>query len=204
MPRLFLVRHGLIESNISRHFAGYTDVEMSPVGYGQVDRLRNRLANEKFDAIYSSNLKRALTTAELISSGRRVNIIACPELREINYGKIEGLTFQEIEHLYPDVAKSITNFTTDIEFPNDETFREFIERVRKFLEKLEQHTPEQTVLIVSHSGPVRLLICSLLGIEQKYWRQFRCDNASLNIVETNPRGAIINLLNDTSHLSGSC
>ncbi len=202
MARLLLVRHGATEANSSRWFAGHSDIEMSAAGCGQVERLRDYLADEKIDAVYSSDLKRAVATAEVISSGRDLDIVTCPELREINYGDIEGLTFQEISDLYPEVAELITNFSLKLEFPAGESFQEFIARTITFLDKLEKHEPSQTTLIVSHSGPLRVLVCHLLGIDQHHWRQLRLDNASLSIVETYPQRAIISLLNDTSHLRG--
>lgn len=200
MSRLLLVRHGITEFNSTRRFAGYSDVEMSAEGYRQVEKLHERLVNEKIDAVYASDLKRALVTAEILSPGRRMEIVACPELREINYGQAEGLTFQEISHHYPEVAELITNFNLRLEFPDGESFEGFIARTIKFLDRLEKHEPSDTILIVSHSGPLRTLVCRLLGIEQDHWWQIRCDNASLSIVDTYPRGAIISLLNDTSHL----
>ncbi len=200
MSRLLLVRHGTTEFNSTRRFDGYSDIEMNATGYRQVERLRDRLASEKIDAVYSSDLKRALVTAEVISSDHKVDIITCPELREINYGNIEGLTFGEISRLYPEVAESITNFSPKLKFPGGESFEEFIGRTSKFLNNLEKHAPSQTILIVSHSGPLRTLVCHLLGIDQGHWWQIRIDNASLSIAETYPRGAIIRLLNDISHL----
>ena len=194
------MRHGITEYNTTRRFAGYSDVEMSAAGYGQVEKLRDRLANEKIDAVYSSDLKRALVTAEVLSSGHKVDIVTCPELREMNYGNAEGLTFEEISRLYPEVAELIINFNLRLEFPGGESFEGFTERVSKFLDGLNKHAPSQTILIVSHSGPIRTLVCRLLGIDLEHWWQIGCANASLSIVETYPRGAIINQLNDTSHL----
>jgi len=176
---------------------------MSTAGYSQVERLRDRLADEKIDAVYSSDLRRALVTAEVISSRHKVDIVTCSELREMNYGSAEGLTFQEIGRLYPEVAELCINFSLRLEFPDGENFEGFIERTIKFLDKLNKHAPSETILIVSHSGPLKVLVCYLLGIDQSHWWQIRLDNASLSIVETYPRGAIISLLNDTSHLEGS-
>jgi len=181
---------------------GYSDVELSAAGYRQVERLRDRLADDKIDAVYSSDLRRALVTAEVISARHKVDIVTCPELREVNYGNVEGLTFEEISRLYPEVAESLTNFSLRLEFPGGESFEGFIERTSKFLDKLKSHTPSQTILITSHGGPLRVLVCRLLGIDLGHWWQIRLDNASLNIMETSPRGAIVNLLNDTSHLRG--
>ncbi len=200
MSRLLLVRHGITESNSARRFAGYSDVEMNADGYSQVERLRDRLVDEKIDAIYSSDLKRALVTAEVVSSGHKVDIVTCSELREMNYGDAEGLTFQEINRLYPEVAESIVNFNLRLKFPGGESFEGFIERTNKFLDRLQRHAPSETILVVSHGGPLRVLVCSLLGIDQHHWWQIRFDNTSLSIAETYQRGAIINLLNDISHL----
>lgn len=194
------MRHGITEFNSARRFAGYSDVELSTTGYEQVERLRDRLSNEQIDAVYSSDLRRALVTAEVISSRHKVDIVTCSELKEVNYGDAEGLTFQEIKRLYPEMAELITNFSLRLSFPGGENFEGFIERVTKFLDRLKRHTSSETILIASHSGPLRVLVCRLLGIDLGCWWQIRCDNASLSIVETSPRGAIISLLNDTSHL----
>ena len=200
MSKLLMVRHGISEFNAARRFAGYSDVEMSSAGYEQAEKLRDRLAGEKIDAVYSSDLKRASETAAIISSGHEMDIATCSELREVNYGDIEGLTYYEISRLYPEVAETVANFNLRLDFPGGESFKEFITRVSKFLGKLKKHSPSQTLLVVSHSGPLRVLICRLLGIDLSYWWQIRFDNASLSIVKIHPRGAVINLLNDTSHL----
>ena len=200
MSRLLLVRHGETELNSTERYWGRTDVKLSLGGMGQAERLRDRLATEPIDAVYSSDLKRALVTAEVISSEHKVDIVTCPELREMNYGDCEGLTFQEISSLYSELAELITNFSLELRFPGGEGFEGFIERTTKFLDRLNKHTAEQTILIVSHSGPLKVLVCRLLGIDLGHWRQIRLDNASLSIVETYPRGAVLSLLNDISHL----
>ena len=200
MSRLLLVRHGITEFNSTRRFAGYSDVELSTDGYHQVEKLRDRLANEKIDAIYSSDLKRALATAEVISSERELEIVPCPELREMNYGEVEGLTFDEISRSYPEVAELVRNSLLQLKFPGGESFEEFVERTITFMNRLNKHAPEHTILITSHNGPLRVLMCHLLEIDQNHWRQIRIDNASLSIVDTYPQRVIISLLNGTSHL----
>ena len=203
MPRLLLVRHGITEFNSARRFAGYSDMELSAEGYEQVEKLRDRLAGDNIDAAYSSDLKRAMATADIISSRHNVDIVPCSELREVNYGDAEGLTFQEISNRFPEVAKLIVNFNLNLKFPNGESFKEFIERTNKFLDRLKKHEPSETILIVSHSGPLRVLICTLLDIDLEHWWQFQCDNAAFSIMETSPRGSRIRLLNDISHLSAA-
>ena len=200
MSKLFLVRHGDTKLNSAERFWGQTDVELSAAGIRQAERLRDRLATQKIDVIYTSNLSRALVTAKIIASNHPSDIITCAELREINFGKFEGLTFKEISQLYPEATKLWSNWSLKLKFPEGEGVDELNTRVSKFLDRLQKHTPEETILIVAHSAPLRLLICHLLGIELKHWRQFRLDLASLSIMETYPQGAILNLLNDVSHL----
>jgi len=200
LSRLLLVRHGNTELNSAQVFVGHADVELSATGYRQVKRLRDRLSAEKIDVIYSSDLKRALVTAEIIASKHQLEVITFPELREINYGNLDGLTFEEIRRLYPEVAELCVDWSPQLKFPEGESVDELNQRVSRFLDGLKQHAPEETILIVAHGGPLRLMVCSLLGIDLWHWRQIHLDLASLSIVDTYPEVAIVSLLNDTSHL----
>ena len=200
MSRLFLVRHGNTKLNSAERFWGQTDVELGAGGVRQAEQLRDRLASEKIDVIYSSNLCRATETARIIAANHQADIIICAELREVNFGKLEGLTFKEVSQLYPEVTEAWTKNSPTLKYPGGESVAQLNNRVSKFLKRLEKHTPEETILIVAHSAPLRMLICHLLGIEIQHWRQLRLELASLSILETYPQRAILNLLNDTSHL----
>ena len=202
MSKLLLVRHADTEANSAERYWGSTDVRLSAAGLRQVERLRDRLATEKIDIIYSSDLQRTLVTAETIASGHNLAVITCTELREINFGKLEGLTFDEIHQSYPELTELLVGRSLALRFPGGESIEELNNRVSKFLNSLVKHTAEETILIVAHSAPLRLLLCHLLGIELQRWRQFRFDFASLSILETHPQGAILSLLNDVSHLRG--
>ena len=200
MARLFLVRHGVTDQNTTHKFLGQTDAELSEEGFRQVQKLRDRMVKEKFDVVYSSDLKRAMATAEVISKGHNAAIISCPELREINYGETECLTYGEIKQKYPNLAEAINTLSPELSFPGGESLQGFIERTLKFMDRLNQHASQKKILIVSHGGPMRTLLCDLLGVSQSHWRTFRLDNASLSIVDTYSERAILSLLNDTSHL----
>ena len=202
MSRLLLVRHGTTEFNTGRRFVGRSDVELSAAGRQQVVSLRDYLAGERIDAAYSSDLRRALVTAEVICQGRGLEIVTCPELRECDYGECEGLTFSEIGSRYPDVAARCIDFTLDLEFPEGECFRDLFERVGRFQERLSRHRPDETVLVVAHDGSLKALLCLLLGIDGSHWWQFRMDTASVSTVEASPRGARLARLNDNGQLAG--
>jgi broad specificity phosphatase PhoE len=195
-----MVRHGDTEFNSSHKFMGHSDIELSPDGKRQIERLHGYLADEKINAIYGSDLLRTMTAASILNDGRGLEITPCPELREMNYGVCEGLTFGEINQNYPVVAEQCINFTISLEFPDGETFIDFSKRTISFLDRLKAHKPSDTILVVSHNGPLKTLVCHFLGIDQEHWWQIRIDVASLSIMDISARGAMLSRLNDTSYL----
>jgi len=186
--------------NSAEKLWGHTDVKLDALGLKQAERLRERLAVEKIDAIYSSNLERALVTAKTIASRHQLEVVICAELHEVDFGQLEGLTLSEAYQRYPEVAKLRRKRSLKLKYPGGDSFIEFSKRVSKFLSRLEHHTAEETVLIVAHSGVLRVLLCRLLDIDLCHLWQLRLDLASLSILETNQQGAILSLLNDISHL----
>lgn len=200
MSRLLLVRHGDTKSNSREKFWGKTDVELSAAGIEQAERLRDRLAAEKIDAIYTSSLQRASVTAEIIAARHQVAVTVCAELCEIDFGEIEGLAFNELGQRYPELTKSWLARNPDLQYPGGERLSDFNQRVSTFLGRLEKHAIGETILITAHSGVLRTLICQLLGIELERRWQFRTDLASLSILETHPQEAVLSRLNDLGHL----
>jgi broad specificity phosphatase PhoE len=199
MSKLLLVRHGRTRLHSDDRFWGKTDIPLSSIGIKQAGQLRVRLAHEKIKVIYSSPLSRARYTAEIIAAEHKLSVNVCDELAECNFGYIEGLTFDEIKRLYPELAEELASRKA-VNFPGGESLEQLNDRVRVFLHKLENSKPQDTVVIVAHGGPLRLIICNLLDIDIKYWVQLGADLASLSIVNTFPGISYLNLLNDTSHL----
>jgi alpha-ribazole phosphatase len=200
LARILLVRHAQIKLNNDDRFWSKTDLTLNDYGEWQAAKLRDRLAAETIDAVYTSTLSRARRTTEIIASGHDCMITACAEIDEVNFGFIEGLTYDEIKQLHPDLAGILSGFGTIIQFPGGESFKDLNERVKTFVERLAGHQPDETVLVVSHGGPLPLIICHLLAIGAEHWRKIWLELASLSIVHTYPEGARLSLLNDTSHL----
>jgi len=199
VSRLLLIRHGRTRLHKDDRFWGKTNIPLSNIGIKQAGQLRARLASEKITAVYSSTLSRARFTAEIIASEHRLDVMPYAELCECNFGYVEGLTYPEIKHVYPALAEELSQRKA-VTFPGGESLDQLNKRVVTFLKRLENHKPQDTVAVVAHGGPIRLIICNLMGFEQKHWQQLRIDLASLSIVETYPQSAILSLLNDTSHL----
>lgn len=200
MARLLLVRHAETDLHSTRAFVGHRDVELNGAGRDQVKKLAQRLAKEKLDYIYTSDLKRAWATASGIALKHEMGVTVAPELREMDYGRVDGMTFDDIKRLYPELAEQSAAWSMKLQFPGGESVEQLIERVGRFLERIRQYNEKETVLVVSHGGPLRFMVCSLLGLDMRHWRQMRIDLASLSIVDTYPEICIMSLLNDTSHL----
>jgi broad specificity phosphatase PhoE len=199
MSKLLLIRHGRTRLHRDDRLWGKTDIPLSNIGIKQAGQLRVRLASEKIKIIYSSTLSRARFTAEIIAAEHKLAVNACDELCECNFGYAEGLTFDEIKRLHPALAEELADRKA-VTFPGGESLDQLDDRVRVFLHRLVNLKPQDTVAIVTHGGPLRLIICDLLGMDIKHWQQMRIDLASLSIVETFPGMAYLNLLNDVSHL----
>jgi len=200
LSRLLLVRHGETELQSSLRYWGKTDIVMGAAGLRQAEKLRDRLATEKIDCVYSSELKRASDTACIIAGMHNLKVTTCPELREIDFGKLEGLKFAEIHNQFPEVAQMWNNCSPSLAYPGGESLVELEDRVAKFKTRLADHQANKTILVVAHAGILRTLICQLLELEMKSRWNIKLDLASLSIVETYPEANILCLLNDVSHL----
>lgn len=200
MARLILVRHGETQWNRDSRCQGHSDVELSELGRQQAERLRERLARVKLDAIYSSDLERAWETAATIARGRSPTPTAHRQLREASLGEWEGLDYTEIIGRYPELWRQRRDDPAGVAPPGGETRAQLLARVRPFVEAIAQQHSEGTVLIVSHGGPISTLVCHFLGLPLRRVWQLPVHNGSLSIVDLYPEGAIVSLLNDTCHL----
>ncbi|MDD4237144.1 MAG: alpha-ribazole phosphatase [Desulfotomaculaceae bacterium] len=202
--RVYLIRHGETEWNTTMKFQGRTDIPLSERGRRQAVSLGKRLAALKLDAFYASDLVRAYETATIISSHHGLPIETVPGLRELNFGAWEGLTSTEIKKLFPDEIKQWWENPFSIRIPGGETYNELIERSVKAIKKLVARHSDGQVVVVTHGGAIRSIVCSVLGIDlSKYW-QLGLHNGSLSILDfTGWEYGILTLFNDCSHLTGN-
>jgi len=205
--RVYLVRHGETEWNTIMKAQGHTDVPLSDNGRRQADYLGKRLAREKFEGLYASDLKRARETAAIISKHLQHNCLeieTLPELRELNFGRWEGMTMQDVAKFFDDDYQRWWENPVSVRTPGGETMAELAERCLGALKQIVQRHREGNVLVVSHGGPIRIIIASVLEMDlNKYWR-LRMDNASLSIIDFPQwEKGILMLFNDCSHLTCS-
>jgi broad specificity phosphatase PhoE len=195
--RLMLARHGETDYNRECRYQGRTDLGLNWAGLWQAGRLHRRLSREPIDVVYTSNSKRAAETADIIARGRGLRIVPCENLAELDFGRFEGLAYAEIVESYPDWQPSDYDFTAY----GGESLEQLGQRVRAFREELRSDNPaDDDILVVAHSGSLRILLCVLLGVDIENWQRFRLALASLTVVENVEPGPVLTLLNDTSHL----
>lgn len=200
MLHLMLVRHGETDWNAQRRFQGQSDVPLSELGRQQVELLAERLAGHQIDAIYASDLMRAWETARIIASKSGLKVSSEPRLRELKFGILEGLTFEEAQAQYPEM---IAAWLGDLHQPPEgaETIERFNTRIVSLLDDLKREHDEQIVLLVAHGGPLSELLRAVLELSpEKRW-YLELDNASLTEVTITDEYVALKRLNDTCHLS---
>ncbi|WP_456155733.1 alpha-ribazole phosphatase [Veillonella sp.] len=205
MKTLYIVRHGETEWNKIGKYQGITDVPLNENGIAQAKACGNALKDVHFDRILSSDLSRALVTAETIRGSRQLEITTDERLREINFGDWEKLLFSEIEDRWPGLIDQMYRRPDIVKVPNGESFQEVQDRawsaVSDFLNK---NNEDETILITCHGGTIRTILCKLLDISISHCWNFSQGNTAINRVFYNGMGEsdhnILNLLNDTAHV----
>ena len=200
MLRVILVRHGETIWNAQDRYQGTTDVPLSTRGRDQSRAVAERLASEPVAVIYSSDLSRAWETAQTISSQGGAAIHIDKRLREICFGRWEGLTYDQIQHEYPELLAAWEADPLVARPPEGESLAQVTTRVRHFLDDLLVRHDERTVVLVAHGGVFHVLLCTALGVAPKARWQFRLHPASISEFYIDHKSAVVTLLNDQHHL----
>ena len=199
--RVFMVRHGSTVLSSEDRFAGVTDVALSDEGRAQAERLAERLASEKLDAIFASPLGRTVETARILAAPHGLEVQLRDGLREISHGHWEQMTRHEVEAKYPEEAAEWEKDPYTFAPPGGESGLAVTARALPVLIEIVRAHPDKDILIVSHKATIRLLLSSLLGFDPRRYR----DNldqkpAALNVVDFRDAArARLTLFNDTSH-----
>ena len=180
MTELILVRHGETLWNRERRMQGQTDVPLSDVGFKQAHAVGQRLANEKFTALYSSDLSRAYATAEAIAQACNKPIISDKALRERTFGIFEGLTSPEIAERYPQENERFASREPDYVMPGGESSRAFYERGLACLTQIARTHAGERVIVVTHGLVLDTLYRAARGMDLVPRREAPLYNASLN------------------------
>jgi len=200
MLHLILVRHGETEWNAQRRYQGQSDVPLSALGRRQAELVAARLAGQKIDAVYASDLKRAWETAQVIAVKTGLEVLSEPRLRELKFGVLEGLTFDEGQAKYPEmVAAWLEDFNRPPE--GGEPIELFSARIVSLLDDLKGKHDKQIILLVGHGGSLSETLRVVLGLSREKRWYLEMENASLSEVSISEEYVSLKRLNDTFHLA---
>jgi len=164
MTRFCLIRHGQTNWNIEGRYQGQSDAPLNETGRAQARDLGEKIQNNSFSAIYSSDLSRARETAEIIASFVNLPVSLDARLREINQGEWEGKHISEIKTRYAKMWKEHRKDPENVHSPGGETINEVSQRMSSALNELSRIYPDSSVLIVSHGLSLATMICRSQGL----------------------------------------
>ena len=201
-----IIRHGQSQGNAEGRFGGHTDTPLSPRGRRQAQATARALASEKFSAIYSSDLPRAIETASPLAKLVGVPLETSDGLRERSVGVMEGLTFEEAAEQHPEQYQALLRRDFEHVLAGGESYRQTLDRASRQLdEAIEQHKGGRIALF-AHTGTICILILHLMGaLDAPDLKPVWIATANCGIARFDLRddGFVrVLTINDTRHLAG--
>lgn len=192
---IYLLRHGAIQSQgEGRRYIGWQDQVLTDVGRRQAQAWSDYFSRMSLDGIYCSDLIRCLETARIIAACCSLQPQAMPELREVCLGQWEGQRFDTVRALDPHEFQRRGEHIADHRPPGGESFGDLQRRVWPVFKKLASGS-HQAILMVTHAGVIRVLLCRLLGLPLKNMFRIGLAYSTLSIVEFGPKGFRVRAVN---------
>lgn len=205
MPRknpttFFLVRHGETAWTAERRYQGCSDTSLSPFGKLQARELSKRVKKMKIAKVYTSGLTRAKQTGQAIARMLGQNPVIDSRLNEFGFGKWEGKTAKE---LFQAKSPAFLKWCSGqwVNPPNGEKLTAFKRRVRGFLLSVLKKHKGKSILVVSHGGPIKMLVFEALKLPFRSFWNLRIDTASISVITCYPGFTQLTALNDIAHLN---
>ncbi|MCX7981728.1 MAG: histidine phosphatase family protein [Syntrophales bacterium] len=196
---IILVRHGETPWNREERVQGISDIELSEEGRDQARRLATALREKAFGSIYSSPLSRALETARIINIHHGLSIQVREELREMDQGVFEGMSFRELMEKEGEFLSRWIKDPASVTMPGGESLLDVQRRAWPVVEEILERG--ENSLIVSHSFTLSTIICGMAGIPLSRFRRVSVSPASLSIIRFEGGSCRIEKINDCRHLA---
>jgi 2,3-bisphosphoglycerate-dependent phosphoglycerate mutase len=203
LTRVLAIRHGETAWNVDGRIQGQLNIPLNHTGRWQAHRLALALAEESLDAVYSSDLLRALETAQAVSAGSGCSIVTDVGLRERGFGEFEGLTFKEIEQRWPEQSERWRKRDPLFGPERGETLADFFDRSVSTVTRLASAHPGQTIAVVAHGGVLDCLYRAATRQGLQAPRSWQLGNASINRLLYTPQGFTLVGWSDTWHLENA-
>lgn len=199
--RLLLLRHGETPWSVEHRYQGATDTPLSDVGQAQVAALAERLRGETFAELRSSPLRRALETASAVATHHEAPVVTDERLREISFGRWEGLTHEEIRRSAPERYLGWQSDPGVTAPPDGEAMASVLERVGDLWRELAARPGDAAIALVGHGACLRALLCLALEVPTSAFWRFQLGAASVSELYVYDGRAKLVLLNDRHHLN---
>lgn len=204
VTKLYLIRHGQSAGNAEGRFGGHSPTPLSNLGIEQALLTAQTLAKEKIDAIYTSDLLRAVQTAEPLAEMLDLPIVKTSAFRERHIGVLEGLTFDESKESFPKDYYALVNRNIHHVITKGESYRHLLRRATGELREILRIHRGEKVVIYSHTGAICFLTLHLLGAINRFTKQtpwLVTSNCGINRFEIRGRNNLrVLAVNDTRHL----
>jgi 2,3-bisphosphoglycerate-dependent phosphoglycerate mutase len=200
VTRVLAIRHGETAWNADGRIQGQLDVPLNDMGRWQVRRLALALADERVDAIYASDLLRALETAQAVARASGDPIVTDAGLRERGFGDFEGLSYAQISARWPELADRWRKRDPEFGAPGGETLNQFYARSIATVTRLAEAHPGQTIALVSHGGVLDCLYRAAARVALDAPRSWQLGNAAINRLLYTPQGFTLVGWSDDHHL----
>jgi len=203
---ILLIRHGETAWNAVRRLQGHIDIPLNEQGERQAAALARALSAERLDAIVSSDLQRAMQTAQAVAARHaHLRLATDPQLRERAYGVFEGMLYPDIERQYPDDFARWHARDIDAVMPAGgrlaESFRQFYQRSIAALQAVAARHAGQTVAVVAHGGVLECAYRAAQGIQLDSPRDFQVRNASINRFSMVDEKFVLDSWGEVAHLA---
>jgi broad specificity phosphatase PhoE len=202
VTRLLLVRHGETLANREFRYIGTRDDVLSEQGEFQAEALAEALSILPVAAVYSSPRRRTIATAEPVAARHQLTVQLLSELVEGSFGAWEGLSRAEVLARSTEDERLLRDWEANPEIapPGGESFVTLRERVVGAVERLAQVHPDQTIVLVSHVGPIKVLLCAAMGAPLSSLFQMFLDPATISVVDWRQPRPTMRLFNCHAHL----
>lgn len=198
--RICLIRHGETDWNVEKRIQGHTDVPLNATGRAQALAMAFNAAHRRFDAIYSSDLQRAVDTARALAQREDQDVRLVPALRERHFGIFQGLTAAEGAARHPAAYAHYLARDPDYDFETGESLRGFAGRVAEAMARLVKCHGGQTIAAVCHSGVLDVVYRRATGRPLTAPRDFKIPNCALNWFRFDGQGWHLEAWGDRHHL----
>ena len=202
MTELLFIRHGETDWNLQQRFQGQIDVPLNATGLAQAARLGQRLAAERYDALFSSDLVRAQQTAAPLAAAWGLQPALVPGLREQSFGVLEGLDVPTIKQRHADLWQQWLEHRGDFALPGGESLRQFHTRVMAAVRELAAAGGGRRLAIVTHGGVLDMLWRTAHGLSLDGLRECEIPNTGLNRLRWAGDTLQIEHWADDAHLGG--